>query len=55
MYTANEKDPAARSLGARRGAARAKAMTPEQRAEIVKKAVKGRAMVEPSPPQQFRW
>jgi hypothetical protein len=36
------KDPAARSLGARGGAARAKAMTPKQRAEIAKKAADAR-------------
>jgi hypothetical protein len=32
------KDPAAKALGARGGAARAKAMTPERRSEIAKKA-----------------
>lgn len=32
------KDPAARALGAKGGAARAKAMTPERRAEIAKAA-----------------
>ena len=32
------KDPAAKALGAKGGAARAKAMTPERRAEIAKKA-----------------
>lgn len=32
------KDPAAKALGAKGGAARAKAMSPERRAEIAKKA-----------------
>jgi hypothetical protein len=32
------KDPAAKALGRKGGAARAKAMTPERRAEIAKKA-----------------
>jgi hypothetical protein len=32
------KDPAARALGKKGGAARAKSMTPERRAEIAKKA-----------------
>ena len=32
------KDPAAKALGAKGGAARAKAMTPERRVEIAKKA-----------------
>jgi hypothetical protein len=32
------KDPAAKALGAKGGAARAKAMTPEQRSEIAKRA-----------------
>jgi hypothetical protein len=32
------KDPAARALGKRGGSARAKAMTPERRTEIAKKA-----------------
>jgi hypothetical protein len=32
------KDPAAKALGKKGGAARAKAMTPERRAEIAKKA-----------------
>lgn len=32
------KDPAAKALGAKGGAARAKAMTPVRRAEIAKKA-----------------
>ena len=32
------KDPAARALGAKGGAARAKAMTPERRSEIAKAA-----------------
>jgi hypothetical protein len=32
------KDPAAKALGAKGGAARAKAMTPERRSEIAKKA-----------------
>jgi acyl-CoA reductase-like NAD-dependent aldehyde dehydrogenase len=36
------KDPSARALGARGGKARAKAMTPERRAEIAKKAAEAR-------------
>ena len=36
------KDPAAKSLGARGGAARARNMTPERRAEIAKKAAEKR-------------
>jgi len=32
------KDPAAKALGAKGGAARAKKLTPEQRSEIAKKA-----------------
>jgi hypothetical protein len=32
------KDPAAKALGAKGGAARAKSMTPERRSEIAKKA-----------------
>jgi hypothetical protein len=32
------KDPAAKALGKKGGAARAKSMTPERRAEIAKKA-----------------
>ena len=32
------KDPAAKALGAKGGAARAKSMTPERRAEIARKA-----------------
>ncbi|HEY5411877.1 MAG TPA: hypothetical protein VIJ94_14240 [Caulobacteraceae bacterium] len=32
------KDPAAKALGAKGGAARAKAMSPERRAEIARKA-----------------
>ncbi|MEO6338465.1 MAG: hypothetical protein ABIO39_00380 [Caulobacteraceae bacterium] len=32
------KDPAAKALGAKGGAARAKSMTPEQRSEIARKA-----------------
>jgi hypothetical protein len=36
------KDPAAVSMGKRGGAARAKAMTPERRAEIAKKAAEKR-------------
>lgn len=34
----DSKDPAAKALGAKGGAARAKAMTPERRAEIAKAA-----------------
>ena len=34
------KDPAAKALGKKGGAARAKVMTPERRAEIAKKAAK---------------
>jgi hypothetical protein len=36
------QDPAARALGKKGGAARAKNMTPERRAEIAKKAAKER-------------
>ena len=36
--TEDGKDPAAKALGAKGGAARAKAMTPERRAEIAKMA-----------------
>ena len=36
------KDPAAVSMGKRGGAARAKAMTPERRAEIARKAAQQR-------------
>ncbi len=36
------KDPAAKALGKKGGTARAKAMTPEQRAEIAKKAAEQR-------------
>lgn len=36
------KDPAAVSMGKRGGAARAKSMTPERRAEIAKKAAESR-------------
>ena len=36
------KDPAAKSLGARGGAARAKSMTPEQRTEIAQLAAQAR-------------
>jgi len=36
------KDPAAKALGRKGGAARAKAMTPERRAEIAKKAAEKR-------------
>ena len=36
------KDPAAKSLGKRGGNARAKALTPEQRSEIARKAAKAR-------------
>ena len=36
------KDPAAKSLGARGGAARAKALSPKKRSEIAKKAAKAR-------------
>jgi hypothetical protein len=36
------KDPAAKALGKRGGAARAKSMTPERRAEIAKKAARSR-------------
>jgi hypothetical protein len=36
------KNPAAKALGAKGGAARAKAMTPERRAEIAKKAATSR-------------
>ena len=36
------KDPAAKSLGAKGGAARAKSMTPERRAEIARAAAEKR-------------
>ena len=36
------KDPAAKTLGAKGGAARAKSMSPERRAEIAKKAAEKR-------------
>ena len=36
------KDPATKALGAKGGAARAKAMTPERRAEIARKAAQKR-------------
>lgn len=36
------KDPAAKALGKKGGAARAKAITPERRKEIAKKAAKAR-------------
>lgn len=36
------KDPAAKSLGARGGAARTKALSPERRTEIAKKAAEKR-------------
>ena len=36
------KDPAAKALGAKGGAARAKAMTPERRAEIARNAALAR-------------
>ena len=36
------KDPAAKALGAKGGAARAKTMTPERRAEIAKRAANKR-------------
>jgi hypothetical protein len=36
------KDPAAKALGKKGGAARAKSMTPERRAEIAKKAAASR-------------
>jgi len=36
------KDPAAKALGKKGGVARAKAMTPERRAEIAKKAAASR-------------
>ena len=36
------KDPAAKALGKKGGAARAKSMTPEKRAEIAKKAATSR-------------
>jgi hypothetical protein len=36
------KNPAAKALGAKGGAARAKAMTPERRAEIARKAAEKR-------------
>jgi len=37
-----EKDPAAQALGKKGGAARAKSMTPERRAEIARRAAKSR-------------
>ena len=40
--TDDGKDPAAKSLGAKGGKARAAAMTPERRAEIAKKAASSR-------------
>jgi hypothetical protein len=36
------KDPAAKALGAKGGAARARSMTPERRAEIARKAAASR-------------
>ena len=36
------KDPAAKAMGAKGGAARAKAMTPERRSEIAEKAAEKR-------------
>jgi hypothetical protein len=36
------KDPAAKALGAKGGAARARSMTPERRSEIARKAAKKR-------------
>jgi hypothetical protein len=36
------KDPAAAALGRKGGAARAKSMSPDQRAEIARKAAEGR-------------
>ncbi|MEM6388706.1 MAG: RNA-binding protein [Pseudomonadota bacterium] len=36
------KDPAAKDLGAKGGAARAKKLTPEQRSEIARKAAQAR-------------
>ena len=36
------KDPAAKALGAKGGAARAKAMSPERRVEVAKKAAEKR-------------
>jgi hypothetical protein len=36
------KDPAAKALGKKGGAARAKSMTPERRAEVAKKAARAR-------------
>ncbi len=41
------KDPAAKALGKKGGAARAKAMSPERRAEIAKKAARKRWQVNP--------
>jgi hypothetical protein len=38
LPTDDGKDPAAKALGAKGGAARAKSMTPKRRAEIAKKA-----------------
>jgi hypothetical protein len=39
------KDPAAKALGKKGGAARAKSMTPERRAEIAEKAAAKRALL----------
>jgi hypothetical protein len=41
------KDPAAKTLGKKGGAARAKAMTPERRAEVAKKAAAKRWSTKP--------
>ena len=41
------KDPAAKALGKKGGAARAKSMTPERRAEIAKKAAAKRWSTKP--------
>jgi hypothetical protein len=41
------KDPAAKALGKKGGAARAKSMTPERRAEIAKKAATKRWAIKP--------
>lgn len=43
------KDPAAKALGAKGGAARAKAMTPERRAEIAKDAAAKRWLAKKEP------
>ncbi len=40
--TADGKDPAAKALGAKGGAARAKSLTPERKVEIAKKAAQKR-------------